>query len=88
MKYTFKNRPKLRKVYGAPSIHPNEDLTMLIEDYNRLEEWLEGLGKELRQSLDQVNKIIGEIGIFSSQKRAYWLGYKQVLKEVLGEDSE
>ena len=48
----IKKRPKLRKVYGAPSINPNEELAMLIEDHNKIEAFLEDMAEKLQKLLD------------------------------------
>jgi len=83
MKYTFKDKPKLRKVYGSPSLQPDEDLNMLIEDYNKLDEWLKGLENNLRQSLAYAIKQ-RKRGI----ARGFWFGYERAIEEVLGEGYE
>jgi len=83
LKYNFGNRPKLRKVYGSPSLQANEDLAMLIEDYNKLNEWLEGLENDLRESLAYAIKQ-KKRGI----SRGFWFGYERAIEEILGEDYE
>lgn len=79
-----KKFPKLRKVYGAPSINANEDLNALIEDYNKIEEWHVNTKQKL-QKLQLIQKIeeIQENLLLDCVDGGYYNNELEKIKEAL-----